>query len=406
MEFDTGPRFAFGPVSFNQNVLDPSVLTGYVTFRPGEPFNASRLLELQRALSGGPYFSRVEVLPRRDLAEGLSVPVEVDLEPRKPQRYELGVGYGTDTGPRGTFEVEQRRLNRQGHRAEGELRGSLIEQSLAARYLIPSRYPATTVLTFFAGFARLDPGPTESIKGLVGTSLSRLRGEWQETFSLSFEREDFKVAEEEGLSNLLIPSAHWSRTWADDRIFPSRGQRVRLDLLGSHDAVLSSASFVQMRLHGKFIRSLSRRSRVIARADLGATHTSSFAEFRNLPPTIRFFAGGDQSVRGFGFRELGPSDLDVEGERRVIGGRALATLSVELEQRFLERWGVAAFYDAGNAFEYDADNVSGSAGSLKQGAGLGLRWLSPIGMVRADAALGVSERDLPFRFHLVIGPDL
>ncbi len=170
--------------------------------------------------------------------------------------------------------------------------------------------------------------------------------------------------------------------------------------------MLSSASFVQMRLHGKFIRSLSRRSRVIARADLGATHTSSFAEFRNLPPTIRFFAGGDQSVRGFGFRELGPSDLDVEGERRVIGGRALATLSVELEQRFLERWGVAAFYDAGNAFEYDADNVSGSAGSLKQGAGLGLRWLSPIGMVRADAALGVSERDLPFRFHLVIGPDL
>ncbi len=406
LAFETGPRFFFGPVVFNQDVLDPDVLRGYVTFRPGEPFSAARLLELQRALSGGPYFSRVEVLPRRDRADSLRVPIDVDLEPRKPQRYELGVGYGTDTGPRGTFEAENRRTNRRGHRARAELKGSDVEQSITGRYIIPSRYPRTSVLTLFAGFARLDPRSSDSDKILVGASLSRLRGSWEETLSLTFEREDFEVGPDTGRTNLLIPSASWSRVWADDRIFPRRGQRIRFDVMASHDAVLSSASFAQARFNTKFIRSLTGRTRLIARADLGATYSASVAKFRELPPTIRFFAGGDQSVRGYGFRSLGPDEVGADGIRRVIGGRGLAVVSVELEQRFLNRWGVAAFFDAGNAFEFESQKLLGSAGTLKQGAGMGLRWLSPIGMVRADAAFGVSEADVPFRFHLVIGPDL
>ncbi len=404
--FETGPRFFFGPVVFNQDVLEPDVLRGYVTFRTGEPFSASRLLELQRALSGGPYFSRVEVLPRRDQADSLRVPILVDLEPRKPQRYELGVGYGTDTGARGTFEAENRRTNRKGHRARAEVRASDVEKSVTARYLIPSRYPSTSILTFFAGFARLDPRSSDSDKILAGASLSRLRGSWQETLSLTFEREAFEVGPDTGRTNLLIPSASWSRTWADDRIFPRHGQRIRFDFMASHDAVLSTASFAQARLNGKFIRSLTARTRLIARADLGATYTANVAKFRELPPTVRFFAGGDQSVRGYRFRSLGPDEVGADGIRRVIGGRGLAVLSVELEQRFLNRWGVAAFFDAGNAFEFESQDLLGSAGTLKSGAGMGLRWLSPIGMVRADAAFGVSEDKAPFRFHLVIGPDL
>ncbi len=406
LAFATGPRFFFGPVVFNQSVLNPDVLRGYVNFRPGEPFSSARLLELQRALSGGPYFSRVEVLPRRDRADSLRVPIEVDLEPRKPQRYELGVGYGTDTGLRGTFEAEHRRANRQGHRVRAELKASDVEQSITGRYLIPSRYPRTSILTLFAGFARLDPRSSDSDKILVGASLSRLRGSWEETLSLTFEREAFEVGPDTGRTNLLIPSASWSRTWADDRVFPTHGQRVRFDVMASHEAVLSSGSFAQARLNGKLIRSLTARTRLIARADVGATYTSSFAEFRELPPTVRFFAGGDQSVRGYRFRSLGPAEVGADGIRRVIGGRGMAVLSIELEQRLLNRWGLAAFFDAGNAFEFDSDNVPGSAGTLKQGVGAGLRWLSPIGMVRADAAFGVSEDNVPFRFHLVIGPDL
>jgi translocation and assembly module TamA len=116
---------------------------------------------------------------------------------------------------------------------------------------------------------------------------------------------------------------------------------------------------------------------------------------------MRFFAGGDQSVRGFEYQQLG--SLDEEGN--VIGGPVLLTGSVELEYRFLqkwrflEKWGIAAFYDTGNAME-------SFSGSLERGAGVGLRWVSPIGPIRADAAWALSEPGRPVRFHLTVGPDL
>ena len=110
---------------------------------------------------------------------------------------------------------------------------------------------------------------------------------------------------------------------------------------------------------------------------------------------MRYFAGGDQSVRGYAYQALGPRDQF----GHVLGGRSLLVGSVELEYRFLKKWGVAVFYDAGNA----ARNFSFS---LKQGTGFGLRWLSPIGMVRADLAFAVSEPGRPLRLHLNIGPDL
>lgn len=392
LHFDTGARFSFGPVSFNQNVLNPAVLEGFVTFRRGDPFNVTRLLEFQAALSGSPYFSRVEVQPRRDHAVGLEVPIEVDLVPRKPQRYELGIGYGTDTGPRGTVEVEQRRLNRRGHRARAETRISSIEQSIAARYMIPSRYPRTEVLSFYAGFAHLAPTSSASDKIIVGTSLGRSPGRWQETYSLAFERESFRVGPDTAVSMLLIPSVSWSRTDADELIFARRGYRLRVEIQGSHDALLSSATFFLIKTHAKVIRSLGGRTRLIGRADLGVNLTS---EFRELPPTIRFFAGGDQSVRGYAYRSLGPMD----DQGLMIGGRRLAVLSAELEQRFHERWGIALFFDTGDA-------VDSFSFSLNHGAGLGLRWLSPIGLVRADAALALSRSGTPIRFHVTIGPDL
>jgi len=389
---ETGPRHYFGPVSFTQTVLDSQILESYVTFRPGDPFNMSRLLELQAALSSGPYFSRVEVRPRLDLVEELRVPVEVSLEPRRPQRYEFGVGYGTNTGPRVGLQVEQRRLNRQGHRASGEVKLSLIEQSVTGRYLIPSRFPSTRTLTFFAGFAHLEPTASSSDKIVAGASLDRLRGDWNETISLTFEREWFEVGGEEGTSSLLLPTASWTRTEADSRIFTSRGYRLRFELEGAHDAVVSDVSFLRARSHAKLILSPARRLRLIGRSDVGGILTG---DFRDLPPTVRFFAGGDQSIRGFAYRSLGPRDED----GRVIGGELLIVLSAEMDYRFLEDWGVALFYDTGDAL--DSPSLS-----WEQGAGVGVRWRSPIGLIRLDGALAISRSGPPFRAHVTIGPDL
>jgi translocation and assembly module TamA len=338
------------------------------------------------------------VLPRQDQAQGLEVPIEVNLTASRKQRWTAGAGYGTDTGPRGTAGVELRRINRRGHRGQSEARISQIEKSFSASYQIPGPYPRTDVLTFQVGYADLRPETSESQNALVGVGLTQARGSWREAYGLNFQREDFEVGVDEGTSDLLIPQASWDRVKADDRISATSGQRLQFKLRGADEALLSNASFLQAQAEGKLIHSFADRFRFIGRAQMGYTETD---QFRELPPTMRFFAGGDQSVRGFEYQQLG--SLDEEGN--VIGGPVLLTGSVELEYRFLqkwrflEKWGIAAFYDTGNAME-------SFSGSLERGAGVGLRWVSPIGPIRADAAWALSEPGRPVRFHLTVGPDL
>jgi translocation and assembly module TamA len=390
LHYETGPRYLFGPVTFRQNVLKPELLRGYVTWEEGTPLNVKELLTLQNALSEAPYFSRVEVVPRKEEARDLRVPIVVDLVPSKPQRYQFGVGYGTDTGPRVSVHADYRRLNRSGHRAEADVRYSEIEKSGTARYLIPGAYPRTDVLTFSVGYLRQTTQTSESNTALAGVDRSVSRGGWRESLSLFYQREDFKVGVDRGISRLLVPGGSWTRVVADDRIDTKNGYRLQFQARGATESVLSNATFLQLEAQGKAIRSLSDRDRLIGRADLGHTITS---DFRSLPPRIRFFAGGDQSVRGYAFQELGT--LDELGN--VIGGKTLLVGSIEYEHRFLPKWGAAVFFDAGNA-------TDGFTGQIKKGVGAGVRWISPVGPIRIDGGYGIDDRKI--RLHVNIGPDL
>jgi translocation and assembly module TamA len=401
--FDTGPRFRFGEVTFEQDFLDPDLLRGYVTFEPGEPFDLREVLKLQNVLSDSPYFARVEVIPDREAAlaseEGDVVPIRVALTPSARQKWTTGVGYGTDTGPRGRLGLEVRRINRRGHQAEGRILASGIERSFVADYRVPGAYPRTDVLTYSLGYRQLDTDTSDSETGIAGVGLTRSRGDWREAYSLTFQREDFEVGLDSGISDLLIPATSWSLTRADDRIFPRHGRHVELRVEGAVEGVLSDTSFLRGRADARYVRSLSPDVRILARASLGMIESDGF---RTLPPTLRYFAGGDQSVRGYGYQELGP--LDEAGN--VIGGQALVLASIEADYYFYERfgrWGVAAFYDAGNALEELSFD-------LESGVGGGLRWLSPIGLVRADVGYPLDsppgEDGHPVTFHLTIGPDL
>jgi translocation and assembly module TamA len=272
------------------------------------------------------------------------------------------------------------------------------------------------VLSYNVGYREEITEDVESESILVGASLSQARGDWREAFSLNLQREDFEVGElDRGRAEMILPQASWNRVEADDRIFTTKGHRLQFEFRGTDEAIGSNVSFVQAEAEGKLIRSFADNFRFISRAQVGWTQTD---QFRSLPASLRFFAGGDQSVRGYGYQELGRRVcFSVEGEETEgddcagatetfnIGGEALLTGSVEVEYQFLEewrflkKWGVAAFYDAGNAFE-------SLSGELESGAGVGLRWLSPIGPIRADVAWALTEEGTPLRFHLTVGPDL
>jgi translocation and assembly module TamA len=391
LHLETGERHRFGDVRFNQAGFTDDLLLGFVPFQPGDPYTTSQLLALQRSLIETDFFRSVDVRARPEEARGLNVPVEVTLEPRPRSLYSVGVGYGTDTGPRGTGSWEIRRLNRWGHRMTGEVRGSPTRSGLSTRYLIPVG-AAGDQFALSLGFQDERPTTHTTQSLLLGVSLNHRRGFWRERLYVNLQQDWFEVGGTRGTTRTVLPGASWTRTRANDPIHATRGSRIAFEVRGTDEVLGSEVGFVQATLRGKWVRSPHRSGRVLLRGDLGYTVVD---EFSNLPPTMRFFAGGDQSVRGYGYQALGPTD----GDGRPLGGRHLMVGSAEYERTLLGDWGTAVFYDVGNA-------LKGIGDGFRHGMGAGLRWRSPVGMVRLDLASAVSEPGRPLRFHVVIGPDL
>lgn len=391
MVLDSGPRYRFGPIRFEHTVVKEELLQDFLQFQPGEPYLASKLLELQRDLIDSDYFEQVEVDPQPDRAQERRVPVVVKLTARPRSRYSFGLGYGTDTGARGSVGFERRYVNRRGHRFRSELQVSQIRTQVDARYDIPVRDPRTDRLFTRARFSDEDLDTSSSTSFELGVGLEQTLGLWRQVFSLTYLDSDFTVGTQDGHATLLMPGASWTRLKRDDDLFVRNGSRVGIEVRGAYEGVVSDTSFVQVRTHGKWVRSLGR-NRVLVRGEAGSTWVD---DFNALPPSIRFFAGGDYSVRGFEYQSLGPKD----SAGNVIGGRHLLVGSVEYEHRLKEKWAAAVFYDVGNAIN-DFDD------ELEHSAGVGLRWRSPVGWVRIDVAKPLTEPDEGIRLHLTIGPDL
>ncbi len=392
IHYEGGPRYNFGEVSLQQDVIDPALLQRYIPFKQGEPYNLSQVIELQHALNDSDYFSRVEVSPGQPQEVPREVPISVKLTPRKPHRYTLGLGYGTDTGARAKFGWEMPRLNQSGHRINTDARVSEIGYSLGVRYRVPVLDPRTDQIIYSAGVVNEETDTSESTLRTVGVSLNRGRGQWRESIGLHYQQEDFVVAGDQGDSTLFIPSVDWSRTWGRGFVHVLDGVRFDIGLRGASEQLVSDTDFYQIQGGLKGIISLGANNRLIARGRFGSTVTD---EFNQLPSSIRFFAGGAQSVRGYAYESLGP----VDDNGRVVGGKHLMTGSIELEHSLGGKWGAAVFYDAGNAID-DLDD------KLERGAGLGLRWKSPIGPVRIDFASAITRPGDPWRIHINIGPDL
>jgi translocation and assembly module TamA len=394
LHYDTGPRYRFGDISFKQNILSPKFLNRYPRFKPGDPYDARDLLRLQGDLSNSVYFSQVGVTAPPD-SETRTAPVDVELEPNRKHRYSASLGYGTDTGARGKFKVERRWVNRMGHRYEAEVQFSEIKSLAGVKYRIPGQDPTTDEYAITAGYVQQNYNQQDYETWTLGGSWQMQDGKWLKNYHLNFQHEQFQTGNEPQASSLLlIPGFNWTWISADDRLNTQRGLLFGFGLRGATTALLSDLNFLQGTVNVKGVYALNDDNRFIARGDFGTTLMTD--EFAELPTSLRFFTGGDASVRGYGFNTIGPTDAD----GAVIGGKNLLVGSLEYERRVWGDWSVAVFVDSGDAFD-------GASPELKTGAGLGLRWRSPVGPVRVDFASGL---DRPpgdtFRFSLSIGPDL
>lgn len=390
----TGERSYFGALRFEQDVVEQALLDRYVEFAPGEPFSMRKLLDLQYALNDSDYFRLVEIEPERGAIDAeRRIPVRARLTARERTKWTFGLGYGTDTGPRGTIGWEDRRINRLGHRARAELAASAISTELKLAYTVPLARPASERLSFQAQAIEEDKGDAQSRRSEFGARIDKTFGRLKQSIYAQFEYErSIFPTDPELRSQLLVPGVFWAHTRSDSPLFTRDGERWTLDLHGASEAVYSDVTFFQYQLSGKLVRPLGERSRFITRGEYARSLGASLAE---LPASQRLFAGGDQSVRGYGYESIG--ETDVNG--KVIGGTEMATVSVEVDHLFTERWGAALFIDAGDA-------VDTSEFDPKLGTGVGLRWRSPIGMLRLDLGFALDDQLEGWHLHFAIGPDL
>ncbi len=393
LHFESGRRYTFGDVQFQQNALSDSLARSYLTFHPGDFYDARQLTTLYVSLADSGYFQTIDVRPLEADRERHEIPIEVALVGSRRRQISYGVGYSTDTGPRFRFTRNNRRFNDRGHQFGVTAQLSPVISEVAASYRIPFGDPRTEWVSFDTGVKSEDTDSSESDSFQFGARRVLLRpGDWTRTQLLTLLIEDFEVADQVGRSRLLMPGIAWTRIRADNSIRPQRGHKIELEVRGAADDLGSDTSFGQVIARGKWIWSLPSLARFIVRSDVGATAEKSFEE---LPASVRFFAGGDNSVRGYDFEALGPVDADGE----VIGGSKLVTASLEYEHPVLMRWSVAAFVDSGNAFE------RGSLDS-KTGVGIGARWQSPLGPIRVDLAHPLDDETESWRLHISLGPDL
>lgn len=391
---DTGPRYYFGDVIVEQDVLDESFVERFVTITRGEAFDTDRLVALQIALSDSGYFSDVSVDVERERARDRHIPVVVRATPRRTQEYTVGLGYGTDTGPRASIGVELRRINSRGHRFNADLRLSSIEQAIAAEYRIPGgSNPSTDFLALRGSLGNQEIGGWDTRQQSLGAAWHDAWRSFQRRIYVTALHEEFSTSRTPAeAEELLFAGVQLTSKRADDTLFPRRGASWSVDLRAGSGSLLSATDFARMRASTNAVRSLGERIRVLLRAEYGAIGADDVSR---VPPSQRFYAGGDGSVRGYGYQKLGP--LDSDGVN--VGGRYALVASAELEVMVRGDYGAALFVDAGNASN---DPWPG----LKRGIGIGGRWRSPVGVVGVDIAHPLDDPDTDFRLHLSVGADL
>ncbi len=395
--YAAGPRYTLGEITIVQDppFIDEQLVRRFLDHVPGEPYDAAIVTRFYKALAANEYFGDVEVRPQLSATVAQTVPVTITLTARPKHKFGAGAGASTDELLRGKLSYTNRRLNRWGHRFDAEARASAIEQSLSSRYQIPRRHPADEWLSLQAGVRREQVDSFKTTETQLGvTETKRRPWDIMETRFLNLNRQVYDVgAADQETSTLLIPGLSWNKVTANDPLYPTRGYSATFEVRGGAEQVVSDTSFLRVMLTTRAAYGLPLDLRALVRADLGGLWVD---EFGALPPSERFFAGGDNSIRGYDIDALGP--LDAAGQ--VIGGRYLGVLSLELEKTIVGNWGIAAFVDAGNAFAGE-----GASTGIKTGVGLGLRWRSPVGPVRVDLAHPLDNSEI-VRLHLRIGPDL
>ncbi|MBD8472686.1 outer membrane protein assembly factor [Pseudomonas sp. CFBP 8770] len=394
--YNSGPRFKLGKVSFQGDTpFDDELLRRMVPFKEDTAYDSELIAELNQALQSSGYFEGVRVDAAPTAATERVIPVDVQLTTRKPRTMGLGLGYSTDVGPRGKANWTRHWVNPQGHSYGAEMELSAPRQNVGLWYDIPLDPPLTDKLRWAGGYQYEELANTDSLSKLLTFGPewhSKLPSGWQRVISLKWQREEYRLGDDSGLSTLLMPGISYTYLKSDNKVDPHNGYRVQFDAQVAKEGLLSDTNLLHGNVMLKGLTTVAQNHRLLGRVQLGGNATNGY---KSVPPSLRFFAGGDQSVRGYDYQTLTPENSD--GDR--IGGRYMVAGSVEYQYSIAEKWRLATFIDKGNSFN------DLKFADLKTGIGVGVRWVSPVGPIRLDLAHAMDD-DGGVRLHFSMGPEL
>jgi translocation and assembly module TamA len=393
---DTGEKYYFGATRIQGAPDYPdSFLRRHLTYRSGELFSYPHLGETQRNFTNSERFKEIIITPEKQEAEAFKVPVNIQLKAGPRISLRPGVGYGTDTGARFTVRYRDLNMFHLGHELFSNLYVAERLQGLVTGYILPSPRDIRSSTTLQLNLQQEDT--TTYSSRILALELDRNRSFGTGKLGTAYikaQYEDYTVGVQKSTARLLLPGVRFSDDRYDNPVRPSRGFHYALDLHGTHQLLGSDTKLVQILAEGSYLVPLPWRLSLHTRAKGGATLLND--PLSDIPPSLRFFTGGDQSVRGYSYKSLGPRDAS----GNVVGGKQFLTGSIELERALFKDWGVSLFYDAGNAFN------SFAAVTLFQGAGVGLHYYTSVGGLNLSIARPLGVENPAIHIHFTVGFEL
>ncbi|WP_210473862.1 autotransporter assembly complex protein TamA [Vibrio crassostreae] len=394
LHYNSGIRYHFGTTQVTGSQIEDDRVQSLKPFEDGEPYSITKVGEYNQNLSNTDWFSSVFVEPDlSQLGEGREIPMKVSLAPQARNQIETGIGVSTDLGVKGTLKWKKPWVNAQGHSFNSSLSISKPEQTITAAYKIPLDDVLNDYYQIKYGMKNLDNRDTKSLESnLALERYWRLDNGWQRTVFIRYLVENYEQGLQDDLAQFVLPGISFSRTRTRGGSMPMWGDKQTIMLEAGDDTLLSETKVVRFQGQTAWIRSIGNNHRGLTRLQFGGNFAD---EFEKLSPSLRFFAGGDNSIRGYGYESISPRD---ESDA-LTGAKFLATSSFEYQYRLVGNWWGAAFYDIGDAFNDKPD--------WKRGTGVGVRWASPVGPVSLDFAWGLdAKKGDEFQLHFSLGPEL
>ena len=402
LHYESGQRFRFGAVEYSDFAIDPELLQELQPIEDGEYFDQSRLQYFQGRLQQTGYFSGVLIRPLIDEARDYRIPLSVSLYPARRHSFDLGVGYSTDTQERVSMVWRTPLLNRYGHSQQTRISYSAVNPSGRFTYTIPLSHPLDDVLHLSARLENNEYGDVDSDQQELSVAREIRGGRWLYSYSARELNESWELKNTKYENDYLLPGFSLSRS---DRVGslvdPTGGFSQLYKFEGGSADLGSDIDLLRVTANFSYIFTPLPLHRVVARTALGAVFISDDDRV-SLAPSLGFFAGGSQSIRGYGYQSIG-NELDTtrdDGSKQtlVVGGDRLVTATLEYQYYFTDTWRGAVFVDAGDAFDSSDFN-------LNVGPGFGIHYVSPVGAVRLEFANSASDDDPSWRMVLNIGAE-